>query len=383
MLVQVLAASALVPGEVVRAAETRRVITSRIAVEEGRVWVSATIAGTGPHLFIIDTGAMVSLIHRRIARELRMRPLNRIELSGVGGTSSFQLYQAQDVVFAGTLRQASVIFGASDNALGYGRGAAGVLAAGMFTALDSDLDFEREEWRVYPDGRGDWAGFIALPSAIRAADNSGGSPKVFADATLDGQNYTFGLDTGMPGELVLWPGATRRSGLWSDTGAYAPRRSRGIGGNASMGRIVRGGRLAMGEIAFEQPLVGLSDPSSGGFAGAADGLIGLKLLERLNLSTDVRRSRLWAQPNARPRRLDDYGFSGLWLDRGRDRITVGEVGRGSPAAEAGLRIGDEIAGMDWPAAIAAITGPPGRTITLDIRRGGQRIPTSLVLRDFL
>jgi serine protease Do len=187
----------------------------------------------------------------------------------------------------------------------------------------------------------------------------------------------------MPAQVALWPSATRKTGLWNDTTPFSPGRHSGIGGHSSLGRLVRAGRLKMGPFVFERPLVSLSNPSTVRQGDIADGLIGLELLERLNLSTDVKRGRLWAAANARPAWPEHYGLSGLWVDERGGKTIIAEVSPQSPAAAAGIREGDEIVGVTMGDFIDQIGGPPGRRIPVTVRRGDATVSTELVLRRFL
>jgi hypothetical protein len=377
-------AASLLPGTVARAAGPARVITNSIALEDGRVWIAASVQGKGPFLFILDTGVVVSLIQEKVAKDLGLKASAPVKLKGIGGDELFQLYVAHDIVFSGGARQPTAVFAAAERHLALGAGAAGALAAGMVTALDADLDFEKGELRIYPDGRGDRAGFAELPSSIVQMSGPAASAYMFVDAVLDGGRYRFLLDTGMPGQVLLWPGAVRRSGLWSDKIRFAPRRSSGIGGDAQRGRLVRGAALTIGDIAFDRPLVALSNPSGPSrIASWADGIIGLELIELLTLSTDVRRGRLWARRNARAPGPERYGLSGLWVEERGGKVVVEEVSPHSPAAEAGLRVGDEIVGVPMRAFIGRLGGKPGESIPVTVRRGAETISTAIVLRDFL
>lgn len=380
-LIKGMAASALLPGAALRA--EARVITTPIAVEENRIWVAATIGGSRPLQFILDTGAVVSLIQERLARELGMRERGHFRLLGAVGPENFVLYVGRDVAFSSGAVQRSVVFGAMAPDLVLGRDAAGLFAAGLLTEADSDLDFGRGEWRLYPDGRGSREGYRKLPSSIQHISGSGsGSPYIFVDAFLDGNSYRFLLDTGMPGQVRLWPNAVRRSGLWNDTSPYAPVRAFGIGGAGARGRMVRGRTLRIGDFAFERPLVTLNEPSSRR-ESFADGIIGLSYLELLNLSTDIRRRRLWAQPSGRPQRPERYRLSGLWVDPRGDVLEVSDVGRSSPAADAGLQRGDEILGLSLQEFVRRADGRAGDSFELRYRRGGETRTTRLTPREFL
>ena len=58
------------------------------------------------------------------------------------------------------------------------------------------------------------------------------------------------------------------------------------------------------------------------------------------------------------------------------------VGTGSPAAEAGVQVGDRIAGA-WPELLAAINRGPGTPVSLAIERGGTKRTISFTLRPYL
>ncbi len=74
-------------------------------------------------------------------------------------------------------------------------------------------------------------------------------------------------------------------------------------------------------------------------------------------------------------------FSGLGFEPWRPRwpAVVESVTPGGPAAEAGIAAGDEIVSgngeplSDWPALVAFLRDRPGEDVTLDVRRGADRL----------
>lgn len=367
------AATSAVPA---RAAKPAATVTSRIIVAPDRIWVPVTIGGQGPFRFILDTGASVSGIAVPLAQKLGLRRIGSVRMNGIGGLTDMQFYEAKDVVYGGGIRQGSAAFGGLDLPLGGG----GLLAAGLFTTHDSDLDCGAGEWRVHPQGRDDFSGLSRLPGVIEPGGR--GSARIVLDAVLDGQKYRLLADTGAPGEVLLFSSEVRRSGLWSDDRPFSPTPLQGIGGTSErIGRIVRAGHLAIGEFTFDAPLVRLYDPKDFNRNTLHyDGIVGLAVLQRLDLSTEVRKARLWARRNDRQRPAENYRLSGVWLDRGKDgKISVAVVGTGSPAAAAGLRPGDVLAETDWRAVVRALDGPPGSTATLTV--GGTA--RTLELRRYL
>jgi serine protease Do len=383
-LLQVGAALPLLASVPLRAQSNRRVYTTSIALEDERVWIAAKIGDSRPLQFVVDTGGVVSLIQENVARELGLRSAGALTMHGSGGRERMLFYRARNILFASGLREAEAVFGAAPAGFGFGPDSAGSFAAGLFTAQDSDLDFDRGEWRLYPDGRGEWSGFEQLPSTISHVNGETGSAFIFVDAVLDGGIYRLLVDTGMPGQVTLTGRAARRSGLWNDAGPWAPHRGHGIGGETGLRRLVRAGRLSLGSIGFDRPLVALANPSSVQTSAMDhDGIVGLELLERLTLSTDVRARRLWARRNSRPARPERYGLTGLWADEQNGRVVIADVSPRSPAADAGIRVGDVVEAVDLRSFVRTLGGPPGRQVPIRLRRNGQVIETTLTLRTFL
>ena len=356
-------------------------IVSRIVVEAGRIWTPVMIGDAGPFAFIFDTGASVSAIDPRLAARLGLSRLGRRRMTGIGGAVVVDFYLAKRIVLGDGLRQSSGVFAGIDVA-----GSSGLLTAGLFTSADSDLDFVRGEWRLWPTGRPNFDGMTHLGTIERR--HADASDQIVVEAVLDGQRLRLIVDTGAPGELLLFPHVVKRSGLWNDARPFAPERLRGIGGAAGrLGRVVRAQRLDVGPFAFDAPLVWLHDPGDS-VDLRYDGLLGLPVIERLDLSTEVAKGRLWARANGRAKPRENAGQSGMWLDRdgGGDgtRARIAAVSPGSPAAEAGLKISDVVVGIDdWRAYIRRFAAPPGTAVGVLVETPGGPVLRTVTLRAYL
>jgi hypothetical protein len=363
------------------AAPSERVIVSKIALLDGRAVMALTIHGTGPWFFMIDTGGHLSLIDDALAHSLQLEQTGTTLGTGVGGPAAMPLYSARDVVFGGGAIQPSVAFAGMKQ--GFRGDVRGALAAGMLTAVDSDLDFEKGEWRAYPDGRPDRTGFMRLGNAIVGGERANsGSPRLFGEATVNGRRLRFLLDTGAPGGASLTSHAARALGLWNDARPWAPQQTRGIGGVGDIGRIVRADSLAFGGRTFARPLVLLRGRKDEGASGV-DGILGLDVLRQFILSTEPRTSSLWVKAFDAPPQRERYGFSGLWIDPAGDGARVAAVGTASPAAVAGLAVGDKIVGESFADLVRKITGPENTPVTLMVVRGGAPRQVNFTLARFL
>lgn len=354
-----LAGGALLPGAA--SAAERRVFTARIALEGNRVLIAVGMNGRGPYMFMIDTGTYISLIRPELARQLGLTVAGNERSSGIAGRpQTFTLYRARDFVIGGGIRQRDVMLHDSF-AFGHAQEIHGALAAGILTAADADLDFDAGELRIYPDGRGGRPGYVAVDATIpRDERPDRGSRKITAMVLVDGRPVRLMLDTGAPHVVMLNQRVAERLGYWDDARPFAPYRPVGIGGAGAVGRIVRAGAVQLGEARAERPLITLL---ANGLGGEVDGILGLSFIRRMNLSVDAARRQLWVQPSRQPLVPERYGLSGLWLERAGDGIVVSVVGTGSPAAQAGVRVGDRIAG-EWASVLRAIGDAPGTAVTL-------------------
>lgn len=371
-------AGLLMPGLLGRASAAPSPIAVPITIDD-RVLVACGINGAGPYFFMIDTGGTMSLIDNALASDLKLATFAAARIRGVGGAANTAVYRAHRLSIGGELDLADVAFNGIDGG-GLGKDVRGTLAAGTVTGYDSVLDFDAGEWRIYPRGFGDLPGFTPVESTL--AHDGNGAARIFVTVTVDGQPFRCMLDTGSPAEIVLYPEAARRTRYWDDPSVnYAPIRGRGIGGKDAIGRVVRAQAAAIGPITFDRPLVRLDGGARG--QRSSDGIVGLPLIRQFNLAVDVDKRRVQVQPNHAPRFREAAPTSGLWVDRDGARLVVADVGRGSPAAKAGIVSGDVIGNATYGALMKALGSGAGANVTLTIIHDGQQRRATIALADYL
>jgi len=135
--------------------------------------------------------------------------------------------------------------------------------------------------------------------------------------------------------------------------------------------------LAIGAMKMERPLVTLDMETHDSLFGSA--LVGLPLIRRLDLATQVKDAVLWTRPNGGAYSEPSYNMSGIWVDREGSKLSIGAVGKGSPAEKAGLKVGDVIGGPPFQPLIAALNGPAGSSATFAVE--GRTV--TLTLEDYL
>ena len=356
------------PGRLAAAA-TSRVYKVPVDLVSRRLIVSCTIEGKGPFAFGIDTGGVVSMIDAALAARLNLQKRGKTGLGIAGRHDLYQMFEARELVFGNAFRQERVLLAGLDG-MGLGRGVVGMLAAGCLTTNDAELDFVAREWRLYPDGGPRHEGWVPHEDAIHAERI--GSPHLFGQAAIGGQALRCLVDTGAPSPTILRPKPARRCGVDLDAQHWSPTQS-----NGKDARIYRSRQpLEVGGLTLERALVIVNEQAPS-FVG--DGIIGLPVIQRLNLATDVKRGLLWTTPNGLPPEPERYNMSGLWIDRRGSGIVAGRVGKGSPAEQAGIAPGDRVEGNAFGPMIARLNGPAGQRVPL--RVAGRDVV--LTLSDYL
>lgn len=338
-----------------------------------RVIVECTVAGRGPYRFVLDTGGTIGLLDARFVRELGLRRVGESPLGLRGGRARYPVHEAPELVFGGVVRQPSAAFAAVDD-FSFGDCAVGSLAAGVLSAVNGELDYDAREWRIYPaaPARPDWTRY---ERAIVQHGNRNGSSFLFADAALGGESFRLGLDTGMPTGIRIYRRTAERAGLWD-----APRWSPAAPDGRT--RIARLPALQLAGATIQGPLVSIMESPQWQLFDA--GILGLPILRQFNMATEAGSGALYLKRNGQGGAATErYNRAGLWIARDGERLSVGVVGAGSPAATAGLAPGDRLVGTDFTALVGAMQGSAGTQLPLTVERAGARREVVVTLADYL
>jgi hypothetical protein len=155
----------------------------------------------------------------------------------------------------------------------------------------------------------------------------------------------------------------------------------GLGGETKV-LISRATSLTLGKLSMRNPLLYVSQDTGGALASSDyEGLIGSEILRRFKVVFDYTRSRLILEPNSHFAEPVEYDMSGISLRAYGDDLRtfkVYQVLDNSPAAEAGLRVGDVLAAVDGLSAstftleqFLQMTKHPGVEHKLTIKRASR------------
>lgn len=346
-----------------------------LTLSDGRVSMDVAVNGQGPFKVVLDTGGQMSLVDKQFADRLRLPTIGTRHNQRVGrNMKSRDVRRVDELIFAGQLRQTGAVFLETDD-VRFRDGAVASLAAGFLTSYDSELDLARQRLRIFPSGGPDRSDWYASENAIVPAQLDGWSPHLEVDAKLGDVAFRPLIDTGAPRGILISPDLAAKIGRQSDKWSPAFKR-----GDKLFQAYRVNGALAVGPLVMANPVV-IEDQLPVSVSKRA--IVGLEILRRLNIATDVKRGRVFLKINANPAVTPRYNMSGLWIDRVGSTMVAGAVGRGSPAELAGIKVGDPLSGMDFQTLIAALNGIEGSSVPLVLGKGSTQRSINLELVDYL
>jgi len=364
---------------------------ARIPIElfNNHVFVAVEIAGHSLR-FLLDTGG-VNLLVGDAAKRIDLASVGTIEARGPGDKpvgSGFA--RVERLVIGGAVALERQLVRVLDMP-GFddveGVRVDGVLGVELFKRLVVQVDYAARELLL-----ADAATFVAPPAATSLPITFFGHfPGIAAE--LDGLAGQFWLDTGNRGGLVLLAPFVEEHELAARY-ATSPLTTIGWGiGGRVQGQLARGGRLALGTLVVDAPVLRLPIADGGALAiRHVAGNIGGEILRRFVVTFDYARRIVHLVAGESAARPFDVDRSGLWINRHADGAIIGAVMAGSPADAAGLRVDDVIAAVDGEAASAIgldalrrrlAESSAGRGVTFDALRGSEEIQAALVLRDLV
>jgi Aspartyl protease/PDZ domain len=342
--------------------------------------LKATINGQGPFDAIFDSGSG-NLMTASLARRLGLKPEGSATLNAGGGTVPAKTVKVATVNIGG-LTLSDQIFAVVDTPVTLGHD--GIFIGDLLLQnLPIRIDFENQTITFYSRQGFEYSGKgTAVP--IHSKDGA-----LLAEATVDGIDGLFGIDTGDMYSLSLYAPFVAKHKLVQHYRAkiqgYA---GEGFGG-ADLGFFSRADTLLMGHAEVVRPITILStDPLGAESSTTVAGNIGVRVLRQFNVTFDGPHGKMYLEKNANYGKPDVFNRAGLMLNNNPDKLEIMTVVPGGPGAKAGLKEQDVITQIDGKPPTDdtmqnAFMQPVGTVLHLTVRHNAKTRTASLVLKDIL
>lgn len=361
-------------------------------------WAAVVVNGKDPLAFLIDTGSTDFWVTRTAAVTLGLEQLGRGRVQALLGRSDVDVFQAAEVIVGGAMRERDVTMGAMRD--DFHDLVSGIIPMAKVGVMGLDFDrqvmtmsrgmqkemiagYDRFETVAGDDGL---EGSAALLKRRSRSDAVVGviDQRPVIEASFDGRPVRLLVDSGAVGGLLLRPDYVKAQGLWDH---YPKAVETGVSGllRGGRARMARAEELRIGRFLFQKPVVMLQDPSDSLEDGSmpVDGLIGMDILRRFNFLNHASRQELYLKPSQAMHDVYRHDRAGVFIDRTDAGLGVTWLREGSPAARAGLAVGDRITGWrgkdGYYGLLWALTGPVGSKVEIQVERDGkpQLIPVVL------
>jgi predicted aspartyl protease len=356
-------------------------------------FVITVCRGDRPLSFVLDTGAPFSIIDMSLARELGIETRQTSSARGAGsGTIAAASIRRDSARIAGTdivVPFSQAMDFRALNAAGRMK-LEGILGADFIDRFVLGLDYRDSVISVF-----DRAGFAYRGSGtVVPFTMSRGFIFVNGDLELlDGARIPgrFVVDVGASGALALAKPFVDENRLRERAGRTIRRETgRGVGG-VVIADVGRARSFSIGGTTIEHPIITLNGDSAGVFSNSSlgDGNIGGDILRRFTVLLDYARKHLIFERHAgseEPFEVDMTGLSFVPARNG-EGLTASFVVSGSPAAEAGVAVGDTIVAIgDRPATLEQLDAVrprmlrEGQRLQFTVRRNGKDVRMTIVTR---
>ena len=334
--------------------------------------------------FILDTGSGgISLDSTTAARlQLKLTPSDRT-IKGIAGIKTVDYARDHTLQLPG-LSVSQLDFHINDYELltgVYGMKIDGIIGFSFLRRYLVTLDYEKKMMRVYTPGDMKYprGGHLLRPAIV-------GLPMQYAvvadEHSIMGR---FFLDTGAGLNLLLNNAFVNDSALLPRDKRRYPTVAEGLGGKKEMEMAVLK-RFKLGPYKFRKvPVYLFDDEFNVTSYPHLGGLIGNDILRRFNVILNYPKSEIHLLPNSHYRDPFDYSYTGLGLYSANGVIVVTDVLAGSPAEQAGIKVGDIVFAVDNNLSgnmqtYRNILMQSGRKIKLVMRRDQELVQTTLVIR---
>jgi len=361
------------------------------------VFLPVYVNGKGPFFFELDTGSDMSMVASETAAAIGIETKGVMQGMGAGSSSvAMAMIPRLDLALPGGPVMSTTEAGTASMAGLWplvGRPIDGDLGYDVLRHYVVKIDYHLRLLTLYDPATYSYHGpGKSLPFTLWGDYD----PQITGALVVPGRPpipVPYTLDTGAGGTIVTAP-LVRSERLRESAVSVLPFPSHGIGNGVSQDILARLAALRIGSYEIDRPLVALSQDTVRSLTHASLGVnLGGNVLRRFTVIIDYPGRRLILEPNSEFPEPFASDASGLVVEaQGKDFRTflVKAVVAGSPAAEAGVREGDVVAGIEgqdirryalWQ--LQDALKQAGRICRLRLRHEGRAMVVAVRLRALL
>ena len=370
------------PATAAKAAGQAPVARVPFEMNGNSIYLQARVNGSEPRWFVLDTGAGVTVLNATTAESLGLKAGRAGTLRGAGGVVQSTGITGLTLDVGGAVLKdvsvTSIPLAQLENAAG--RAIDGILGVDFFRRYVIEIDYEARQITAHEPSAYGYAGRgETLPLTFR--DNH---PHMRAQVKFPGRpplEGDFVIDAGSSMQLTMLPAFTDKNRLRDSVPVAFTAYAHGVGGDFAL-PVARAESLRIGGFTVERPVTAFPTAGTFGAEGIA-GNIGTAILRRFKVVFDYSRKRVHLEPSKNFSDPFEFDMSGLGLASEGPSFSVFKVARvlpGTPAAEAGLRQGDEILSFGGRPVNGTRLSDlreqlrrPDRTVSLRVRRGAEEL----------